>query len=172
VSDVPIKGPDGVTRNVDTFSREVEGRVIHTQATANADPATGAHVPLATEATLQLLSAAADAIRAAAETLAGRQAGLTDTQLRAAPVPVDMTGELLEATEALRMCARQLSRTVGLLYPDTAGRMRVIFDANSAMASISTVNNQLAMGGISANDQVPALMRLRANTVRANINVS
>lgn len=88
MSDVPVRGPDGQVRNVDTFERTVEGRVIHTQATANADPATGAHVPLATEATLQLLAAAADAIRAAAETLAGRPAGLTDAQLRAAPVPV------------------------------------------------------------------------------------
>lgn len=173
MSEIPLRGPDGQVRNVDTFERtDAEGRKVHTQAVANADPATGLHVPLATEATLQLLAAAADAIRTAAETLAGRPAGLTDVEMRSAAVGVDVTGELLEATEALRMCARQLSRTVGLLYPDTAGRMRVIFDTSSGMGTLNTLTNQTALGNYQASDQVPSLMRLRANTLRAQITVS
>lgn len=173
MSEIPLRGPDGQVRNVDTFERtDAEGRKVHTQAVANADPTTGAHVPVATEATLQLLAAAADAIRAAAETLAGRPAGLTDAQLRAAPVPVDVVGELVEATEALRMCARQMSRTVGLMYPDTLGRTRVIFDTGSSVGTVSTVSNLGQVGGYPANDHVPAIARLRADTLRSRITVT
>ncbi|MFO0157532.1 MAG: hypothetical protein ACK51V_00670, partial [bacterium] len=83
-----------------------------------------------------------------------------------------------------------LTRTVGLSMPDASGRMRVALDSISAALTLatittvgtvttvttvttcSTLSNQTNMGGIAANDQVPALMRLGADTLRRNIAVT
>jgi hypothetical protein len=101
-----------------------------------------------------------------------------------APLPVGLYGEAIEALEALRMAVQSLNRTVGLMQPDTAARMRVALDSITAgltlatittvgtVTTVSTVTNQAQMGGFSANDQVPALMHLQADSLRRNITVT
>jgi hypothetical protein len=107
------------------------------------------------------------------------------------PMPTVVYGELLEAIEALRMTVQSLSRSgLGLAMPDTAARMRVAIDSISAsltLASVSTVStvstvttvstvsnvaNQTQMGGVSANDHMPSLMRMSANGLRDRIIVT
>jgi hypothetical protein len=104
------------------------------------------------------------------------------------PMPTVVYGELLEAIEALRMTVQSLTRSgLGLAMPDTAARMRVAIDsitANLTLATVSTVNtvstvgsvstvtNQTQMGGVSANEHIPALMRMNANGLRDRINVT
>jgi len=113
--------------------------------------------------------------------------GLTDTQLRATAVPVavnGVTGELIEAIEALRMTVGSLSRTIGLSIPDLLGRQRVSLDVITGGLTLSTittvgttttvgtVSNQTQMGGFVAADQIPALMHMSADNLRANIKVT
>jgi hypothetical protein len=107
-----------------------------------------------------------------------KAAGLTDAQLRAAPVPVavnDVTGELIEAIEALRMTVGSLSRTIGLSIPDLLGRQRISVDAMSGgltLSTVSTLSNQTQIGGFVAADQIPALMHMSADNLRRNITVT
>lgn len=95
------------------------------------------------------------------------------------------TDELIQATEALRMAVQALTRSgLGQSTPDTAGRLRVILDAITAsltlatittvgtVTTVSTVSNQTNMGGISAAEQVPSLIRLAADSLRRNITTS
>jgi hypothetical protein len=107
--------------------------------------------------------------------------GLTNTQLRATAVPVavsGVTGELIEAIEALRMTVGSLSRTIGLSIPDLLGRQRVSIDVISAgltlgtITTVGTVSNQTQIGGFVAADQIPALMHMSADNIRANIKVT
>jgi hypothetical protein len=103
------------------------------------------------------------------------------------PLPIAAYGELIEAIEAMRMAVQSLNRSVGQMQPDTAARMRVALDAISAnltLATINTVNaigtitslgtltNQTSIGGLSATEQIPSLMRLGADSARRNIQVS
>ena len=109
---------------------------------------------------------------------------LTNAQLRATEVPVQVLGEAIEAIEAIRYAIQSLTRTMGLMQPDTAARMRVAIDSITAgltlatvttvgtVTTVSTVTNQAQMGGVSANDQIPALMTLRADGLRRNISVT
>jgi hypothetical protein len=109
---------------------------------------------------------------------------VTDAELRAAPVPVavsDVTGELIEAIEALRMTIGSLSRTIGMSIPNVAGQQRVSVEAINGgltLATINTVNsmltlvNQTQIGGFVAADQIPALMHMSADNLRANIKVT
>lgn len=105
----------------------------------------------------------------------------------ASPMPVEAYGELVEAIEAMRMAVQAMTRTIGLMQPDAAARMRVAVDAISsgltlatvtAVGTVTTVNtvntvtNQAQMGGLSTQDQVPALMRMAANSLRSNILVT
>lgn len=111
-------------------------------------------------------------------------AALTDAQLRASAVPVavsSVTGELIEAIEALRMTVGSLSRTIGLSIPDLLGRQRVSIDVISGgltlgtittVGTVSTVSNQTQIGGFVAADQIPALMHMSADNLRANIKVT
>ena len=99
----------------------------------------------------------------------------------------------LESTlQSLRLAVAALTRTIGLMMPDAAGRMRVSLDAASAtvaatqsgtwnvgtmttlstLTTCSTLTNQNQVGGYSANDQIPALMHLSADCLRRNITVS
>jgi hypothetical protein len=104
--------------------------------------------------------------------------GLTDTQLRATAVPVtvsDVTGELIDAIEALRMTVGSLSRTIGMSIPDLLGRQRVSLDVISGgltLGTVSTVSNQTQIGGFVAADQIPALMHMSADNLRRNITVT
>jgi hypothetical protein len=104
------------------------------------------------------------------------------------PMPTVVYGELLEAIEALRMTVQSLTRSgLGLAMPDTAARMRVAIDSITAsltlaavttvttVATVSTVSNvanQTQVGGVSANDHIPSLMRMNANGLRDRIIVT
>jgi hypothetical protein len=104
------------------------------------------------------------------------------------PMPTVVYGELLEAIEALRMTVQSLTRSgLGLAMPDTAARMRVAIDSITANLTLTTVSNvstvstvstvasvanQTQMGGVSANDHIPSLMRMNANGLRDRIIVT
>jgi hypothetical protein len=91
--------------------------------------------------------------------------------------------ESLEALEALRMAIQSLTRTIGQSMPDTAGRQRVLAENPTASAlnatvslaggqTLATLSNQTQIGGLSATEQVPSLMRLGADASRQNILVT
>lgn len=109
------------------------------------------------------------------------------------PLPAALYGEAIEALEAVRYAIQSLTRTIGLMQPDTAARMRVAIDSITAgltlatittvgtvstvtgvttVSTVSTLTNQTQIGGFAANDQIPALMRLGADNLRRNISVS
>jgi hypothetical protein len=105
------------------------------------------------------------------------------------PLPVDVNGEMIEAIEALRMAINSLTRTVGLVMPDTLGRMRVLAENPTAanltmtaslaagqtlatLTTLSTLTNQTQVGGFNAADQIPALMNANAGSLRRNISTS
>jgi hypothetical protein len=112
---------------------------------------------------------------------------------QANPLPAALYGEAIEALEAVRCAIQALTRTIGLMQPDTAARMRVAIDSITAgltlatittvgtvstvtgvttVSTVSTLTNQTQIGGFAANDQIPALMRLGADALRRNISVS
>ena len=88
--------------------------------------------------------------------------------------------------QALRLAVAALTRTIGLMTPDAAGRMRVTLESApavvpasqsgtwnlSTLTTCSTLTNQSQVGGYGANDQIPALMHLSADSLRRNITVS
>ncbi len=96
----------------------------------------------------------------------------------------------LESTlQALRLAVAALTRTIGLMTPDAAGRMRVTLESAPAvvaasqsgtwnlgtittLTTCSTLTNQSQVGGYAASDQIPALMHLSADSLRRNITVS
>ncbi len=102
------------------------------------------------------------------------------------PFPVQPGGEMLEAIEALRFAVQSLPRTIGMGMPDALGRLRVLAEnptaANLAvtaslasgqtLTTLSTLTNQTQVGGFSANDQIPALMKASAGSLRRNISTS
>jgi len=106
----------------------------------------------------------------------------------AAPLPVTVLGELLEALEALRMAVQSLTRTQGMTMPDTAGRLRVLAENATAanlqttatiasgtvttVSTVSTVTNQSQAGTFAMQDHIPALMHLQADSLRRNIAVT
>ena len=67
---------------------------------------------------------------------------------------------------------------MGQAYPDVSGRLRVAIDAISAsltlatITTVGTVTNQAQVGGVSANQQVPALTLIAAESLRRNISVT
>jgi hypothetical protein len=85
------------------------------------------------------------------------------------------TGELTQAVEALRMAVQSLNRSIGLATVDTTGRTRVVVDSISgglSLATVATVTNVAQAGTLAANDQIPALMHLQADSLRNNITVT
>ena len=94
------------------------------------------------------------------------------------PLPAALYGEAMEALEAMRFAIQALTRTVGLVQPDTAARMRVAIDSISAnltlssVSNVGTLTNQSQIGGYSAVEQIPSLMRMSADSLRRNITVS
>lgn len=98
------------------------------------------------------------------------------------PYPITLTqGEVVEALEAMRMAVQSLNRTIGQSMPDVAGRLRVVVDSITGaltlatittVTTVSTVTNQTQVGGNPAFEQIPALMRLAADTLRGNITTS
>jgi hypothetical protein len=105
---------------------------------------------------------------------------LTDAQLRAVSVPVDVSGELVEAIEAMRMAVQALTRSIGQMMPDTANRMRVNVEAGTlptvttvgTVTTVATMTNQTQIGGFAATEKIPSLMRLGADSMRRNISVT
>ena len=101
--------------------------------------------------------------------------GVAEMVSTANGLPVQGVGELMEAIEALRVSVQSLTRTIGMVMPDTAGRQRVLLDAITGALTLSTVTtltNQGQVGGVSATDQVPALMRIAADSLRGKITVT
>ena len=98
------------------------------------------------------------------------------------PMPITLTqGEVVEALEAMRMAVQSLNRSIGQSMPDVAGRLRVVVDAITAsltlaavttVTTVSTVSNQTQVGGNPAFEQIPALMRLGADSLRRNVSVT
>jgi hypothetical protein len=86
-----------------------------------------------------------------------------------------------ELTEALRQVQTQvevLKNSIGQTRVDASGRLRVLLDSIStsltlaAITTVSTVTNQTQIGGTNANDQVPALRRLAADTLLSKIIIT
>lgn len=104
------------------------------------------------------------------------------------PMPVNASnGELVEALEALRMATNSLTKSIGYALPNLQGQpimeVRQATAANlqvtvgsiaggQTLATVSTLTNQAQIGGFAANDQIPALMHLQADSLRRNISVS
>jgi hypothetical protein len=124
-------------------------------------------------------------------TLAGADDAKVPTDVSpSAPLPVEAYGELVEALEALRIATSSLTKSIGFALPNLLGQP--IFEARQATAAnlqvtvgsiaggqtlgtvttVSTVTNQAQVGGFAGNDQIPALMHLQADGLRANITVT
>jgi hypothetical protein len=103
----------------------------------------------------------------------GQTQPLTDSQLAAS-----------EATEALRQIQYEvevLKNSIGQTRVDSSGRLRILLDSISAsltlatittVSTVSTLTNQTQIGGFNANDQVPSLRRMQADTLLSKINIS
>lgn len=103
-----------------------------------------------------------------------------------APLPVAAYGELLEAIEALRFAVASLTKTIGFALPNALGQpimevrqatgSNLLMNANQSgtwnIGTVSGLTNQSQMGGFSTNDQIPSLMHLQADGLRANITVT
>lgn len=99
------------------------------------------------------------------------------------PMPVAAYGELIEAIEAMRIAIHSLTRTIGQSMPDTAGRLRVAAEQPIASAlnatvtlsggqTLATLTNITQIGGLSATEEIPSLMRLGSDASRQNIIVT
>jgi hypothetical protein len=99
------------------------------------------------------------------------------------PLPMQAVGELIEAIEAMRMAVNKLTRTIGFALPNAQGFP--IMEARQGTAgnllmtaslaggqTLATLSNQTQIGGFAANDQIPALMAIRASSFRRNITVT
>lgn len=108
----------------------------------------------------------------------------TPSLINGATPTIETTGELIEAIESLRMAIGALTRGVGLLTVDTAARLRATIETFGAattlptvttvtgVTTVSTLTNQSQIGGFAGNDQIPALMHMVADGIRANILVT
>jgi hypothetical protein len=92
----------------------------------------------------------------------------------------DLTAELLETLQALRITLDAMMRTSGMVLPDTAGRQRVLLDSitgNLTLGTVSQVTTAVTLqtcgtGNWNLNEHVPAMMKLQANCLRSYIIVS
>lgn len=164
-----IQIPEGTVngQRVGTITRDEAGVTIHHQAIAVVDPATGLPIPLSTETTLAALKVAVDALSAKiaacdtgavaldAATITALQTitatingavevanpGLTDEELRAAPVPV--TDPALAAIAALHeMMTYYLSAMLEKMpRVDTADRLCVnTSDGSNNINAVASLN--------------------------------
>ncbi len=116
----------------------------------------------------------------------GADGSATDAT-EATPLPTSVNGELLEALEAVRFAIQSLTRSMGQMLPDQQARMRVAVDAITAgltlatvttvgtvttVTTLATLTNQTQVGGNPAFEQIPALMRLGADSLRRNVQVT
>jgi len=172
---VPVDG-SGVTQ-------PVSGPLTDAQLRATVVPVSVSNFP----ATQPVSGPLTDAqLRATAVPVSGP---LTDAQLRASAVPVSgpLTNAQLsvsEVTETLRQIQMEvevLKNSIGQIRVDSGGRLRILLDSISAsltlatvttVGTVSTVTNQTQIGGVNANDQVPALRRLQADSLLSKIIIS
>jgi hypothetical protein len=90
----------------------------------------------------------------------------------------------VELTESVRQMQGELEilrNTIGQTRVDGGGRLRVLLDqisgsltlgTVSTLSTLTTLTNQTSIGGIAANDQVPALRRLAADTLLTKISLT
>ena len=105
------------------------------------------------------------------------------------PLPMAEQGELLEQLSALRYAIHSLTRSIGQALPSVQGwpimEARQPTAANLAVTAsiaagqtlatvttVSTLTNQAQIGGIAANDYMPALLHMQADNLRRNISVT
>lgn len=98
------------------------------------------------------------------------------------PMPVTIIGELVGAIQTLRMAVNSLTKSIGWIIPDTAGRLRANVEAAvissgtittvTTVTTVTTLSNQSQVGGYAAQPQIPALMNGGADSLRRNITVS
>jgi hypothetical protein len=83
--------------------------------------------------------------------------------------------------QALRMAVNTLSKNIGQVYPDTAGRMRVLLDSitgSLTLATITTVGTVTTattltnLGSFNSSETVPGIMHISADGLRRNISVT
>ena len=109
----------------------------------------------------------------------GADGSATDTSATN-PLPTVVSGELVEATQALRTIANMLYGSIGRALADDRGRLQVFIGGGTAagvttvstVTTVATVTNQTQIGGINAAPQIPALMQLGADSLRRNITTS
>jgi hypothetical protein len=101
-----------------------------------------------------------------------------DTADHSASDVLQVIYEEMELTEIVRQMQGELEilrNTIGQTRVDGGGRLRVLIDQISAsltLATITTLTNQTSIGGVAANDQVPALRRLAADTLLTKISLT
>jgi hypothetical protein len=103
------------------------------------------------------------------------------------PLPIAAYGELVEALESMRFAINQLTKSIGFALPNasgqpimevrqaTAGNLNVTVGSGTVTVgsgTITTLTNQAQIGGLNANDQLPALMNANAGSLRRNISVT
>ncbi|MBU6362449.1 MAG: hypothetical protein KGS46_20760 [Chloroflexi bacterium] len=102
------------------------------------------------------------------------------------PLPVTAVAELMEAIEALRFAVASLTKTIGFALPNTLGQPimevrqatagNLVMNANQSgtwnIGTVTALTGQSNIGGFAANDQIPALMHLQVDGLRANITVT
>jgi len=102
------------------------------------------------------------------------------------PLPIAGYGELIEVLEAMRVAVHSLTRSIGMALPNaqgfpimearqaTAANFAVTANlaASQTLATLTALVNQQQIGGYAAQDQIPALMHLQADGLRANITVT
>jgi hypothetical protein len=102
------------------------------------------------------------------------------------PMPIAAYGELVEAIESMRFAIAALTRTIGMALPSAAGwpimevrqplASNLLVNAGQSgtwnVGTVTTVTNQSQVGGFSAIDQIPVLMKLQADNLRNNISVT
>jgi len=97
------------------------------------------------------------------------------------PMPAQVTGEMLEAIEALRMAVQSLNRTAAMMTVDAGYRIRTVLDSNSSGVGIGTVSSvtavttvsELSRFGASQVTDIPNnISHISADGLRRNITVS
>lgn len=97
------------------------------------------------------------------------------------------TGEVLDALRQVQGELEILKNSIGQVRVDSAGRLRILLDSITtsltlatittvgtvnAITTLTTLTNQAQIGGANANDQVPALRRMAADTLLNKINIT
>lgn len=98
-----------------------------------------------------------------------------DTANHSASDVLQVIYEEMELTEIVRQMQGELEilrNTIGQTRVDGGGRLRVLIDQISASLTLATLTNQWQIGGVAANDQVPALRRLAADTLLTKISLT